>query len=208
MEGRIAVYDNSTGNGIILLSNKEKFNFSIENWDSNSVPTVGLQVSISNENKIIVLEEAIVSSKNESPPEIINLMEINFSKIGFKITQSSNNILEVLKEGKSEKNFSVFMFLVHTIWISLALSLIFGILSIIPAVIIAVMISKRTDIIEEREHILIRERNGIYTCTMNGKIVDIDIDFEGNEVKINHSSKQSNNEIEYAINRNGIEVIY
>ncbi|TLP36160.1 hypothetical protein [Arcobacter arenosus] len=208
MIGKIAAYNSNTGSGIIILSNNDKRKFDLDDWYSSTIPEVGINVRISEDNKIdIIMEKIPEQSKEEKIEKLLNLIETNFSKIDFKIIQSTNKKIELLQEEKTKKEFSIFMFLIHTLWISIVLFLIFGPLSIIVAIVIAFMLSNETKIIKKKEHLLIKEKNNDYICLLNGNRVQLELDLVKNEVKIYDTSFLGKDILKYLINKDGIEVI-
>ena len=53
MHAKIATYNSNTGSGLLITTENEKIDFSIDNWaDFDILPEVGLLVSINNDGNI------------------------------------------------------------------------------------------------------------------------------------------------------------
>jgi len=141
--GKIIRYDQSTGNGSILLKDKTYLDFDVKQWqDFDILPEYGLEVKI-DDGKIHPLkvnEQTVADNSKPNDKENlqagIDLFIQQSIKYGWRLEFKNENGFSMINE---KDYFSVSAFLIYAFLIGIVLYFIIGILGVLIAVVISFM---------------------------------------------------------------------
>jgi hypothetical protein len=147
MKGKVVVYNSSTGNGLLVMENNEKKDFSINDWlDFNILPEIGLAVEINDDGKIIAKKEIneLDNEKKENSEDLIKKLINKKEKYINEMTARGWTLLSNNESGfvlQHQDDFPILKFLLIAVLIGIILVPFLNIFGPIFGIIIGFFIS-------------------------------------------------------------------
>jgi len=148
MTAKIATYSSESGEGLLILENNEKMNFSINNWSSFDIlPSIGLVVEVKENGDIFFKKNNHTNRGSDLIKEKTDLRTLLIKK---KDTYLNNAIAEGWKVSSNNSegfvlifpnSFSASKFIGWSLGLGLIFGLIFGGYGLLIAIILAIVIA-------------------------------------------------------------------